>query len=408
VSRFLFVVPPFVGHVNPVVGVAAELLARGHEVAWAGPAEVVGPLVGGCGRVFDCASPPAADLQRPPTVSGFAALEFLWERVLVPLADAMMAGVAAATERFRPDVLVVDQQALAGAVVAHRTGLPWATVATTSAELVDPLAGLPKVEGWLRGLMMALQDRHQDPRTGADLRFSPHQVLVFSTADLVGADFVDAGPAADLPLRFVGPSTGARPAGPAFPWHLLDPRRSLVLTTLGTANAEAGGRFLSECVTALRERAHRVQAVVVDPTGTLPGTAPEQQEAVDVIVAARVPQLKLLERAAAVICHAGHNTVCEALANGLPLVLAPIRDDQPVIADQVVRAGAGVRLRFTRSVAPHIGRALDSVLGDPTYRTSAERLRESFRSAGGTPAAARHLELLAAPAAGRPAGSGPR
>lgn len=43
-SRFLFVVPPLVGHVNPAVGVAAELAARGHRIAWAGLPEVIGPL----------------------------------------------------------------------------------------------------------------------------------------------------------------------------------------------------------------------------------------------------------------------------------------------------------------------------------------------------------------------------
>ena len=35
-SRFLFVVPPLTGHINPTVAVGAELTARGHEVAWAG------------------------------------------------------------------------------------------------------------------------------------------------------------------------------------------------------------------------------------------------------------------------------------------------------------------------------------------------------------------------------------
>ena len=35
-ARFLFVVPPFAGHVNPTIPVAAELVSRGHEVAWAG------------------------------------------------------------------------------------------------------------------------------------------------------------------------------------------------------------------------------------------------------------------------------------------------------------------------------------------------------------------------------------
>ena len=43
------------------------------------------------------------------------------------------------------------------------------------------------------------------------------------------------------------------------------------------------------------------------------------------------------------VTHGGHNTVCEALAHGLPLVVAPIRDDQPTVAAQVVQAGAGVR-----------------------------------------------------------------
>ena len=36
-SRYLFVVPPMVGHVNPSIAVGRELLARGHDVAWAGP-----------------------------------------------------------------------------------------------------------------------------------------------------------------------------------------------------------------------------------------------------------------------------------------------------------------------------------------------------------------------------------
>lgn len=43
--RVLFVVPPLAGHVNPTVAVAAELTARGHEVAWTGPAAALTPLL---------------------------------------------------------------------------------------------------------------------------------------------------------------------------------------------------------------------------------------------------------------------------------------------------------------------------------------------------------------------------
>jgi MGT family glycosyltransferase len=384
VSRFLFVVPPFVGHVNPTVGVAAALVERGHQVAWAGAASVVRPLIGDRGPVFDCAVPATLDAPRPVGLRGFAALEVLWRDVLVPLADAMVAGVAAAVDRFAPDVLVVDQQAMAGALVGDRTGLPWATSATTSAELTDPLAGLPRVARWLAKLMGELRQRHLGSSSGQDLRFSRRLVLAFSTEELVGKTELF-----DAPVRFVGPVLDGRPSAIEFPWQLLDPSRSLVLVTLGTANVDSGHRFLGECVTALRERADRLQAVVVDPAGAL-----AVDDDLDVLVRLRIPQLALLAKASAVVCHAGHNTVCECLDNGLPSVLAPIRDDQPIIADQVVRAGAGTRLRFSKATAQHIGAAVDTVLNVPSYRDNANRIRESFRSAGGSTAAAAHLERL--------------
>jgi UDP:flavonoid glycosyltransferase YjiC (YdhE family) len=105
-----------------------------------------------------------------------------------------------------------------------------------------------------------------------------------------------------------------------------------------------------------------------------------------------------------VVSHAGHNTVCEALAHGLPLVVAPIRDDQPIIAGQVEAAGAGVRVRFGRVTAAGLRVAIDRVLSDPDLRAAAARLQASFAAAGGAPAAAAHLEQLAAGAAAR----GPR
>ena len=35
-SRVLFVVPPFLSHVQPTVAIGAELVRRGHAVAWTG------------------------------------------------------------------------------------------------------------------------------------------------------------------------------------------------------------------------------------------------------------------------------------------------------------------------------------------------------------------------------------
>ncbi|MEU7005619.1 glycosyltransferase [Streptomyces sp. NPDC046332] len=394
-SRFLFVVPPLVGHINPAVGVAAALTSRGHQVAWAGEPALVRSLAGRDATVHPC--PPAgaggpgtdADTARPAEIRGPEALRFLWERFLVPLAEAMAPGVRQAVDDFRPDVVVADQQALAGAFVAEDLGLPWATSATTSAEFTDALAAMPHVAAWNAALLRELRARIGDPAGSGDPRFSPHLVLAFSTPEL-------AGPPArgGDRVRWVGPSLTARPSS-AFPWERLDPERSLVLVTLGTANTDVGARFLDRAAQALRARSGRVQAVVVDPEGALGTGAAAGPGEGDVIALPVVPQLELLARADAVVCHAGHNTVCEALWHGVPLVVAPIRDDQPVIAAQVADAGAGVRIRFGRASADTIGAAVDTVLYDPSPRAAARTIARAFRDAGGAPAAARHLERLA-------------
>ncbi|MEU4130023.1 glycosyltransferase [Streptomyces wuyuanensis] len=408
-SRCLFVVPPLVGHINPLVGVASELESRGHRVAWAGVPEIVRRLAGPDAHVF--ASPASwADADRPvrpPDIRGPEALRFLWERFLVPLADAMADGVRDAVLAFRPDVVVADQQAPAGALVAERLGVPWATSATTPAEFTDALAAMPKVAAWNDALLRELRLRVGDPEGTADPRFSPHLVLAFTVPELAGRPARGGDR-----IRWVGPSLAARPAAADFPWEWLDPGRATVLVTLGTANADAGGRFLTACAQALRARADRLQAVVVDPEGVLggPGTAgaagtfpgtgtgtgagASSMPAEDLLAVPAVPQLPLLRHADAVVCHAGHNTVVEALWHGVPLVVAPIRDDQPVVAAQVCDAGAGVRVRFGRATADRIGPAVDAVLYDPGHRAAARAVGSALRAAGGAAAAADHLEQL--------------
>jgi UDP:flavonoid glycosyltransferase YjiC (YdhE family) len=88
--------------------------------------------------------------------------------------------------------------------------------------------------------------------------------------------------------------------------------------------------------------------------------------------------------------------VCESLSRGIPLVVAPIRDDQPIVADQVVTAGAGVRIRFGRARGRDVRAAVEEVLSVASYREGARRVQASFAAAGGARAAADRLEALAA------------
>ncbi len=387
-SRILFVVPPLVGHINPALSVAASLRARGHRIAWAGERGLMAAMAGEDALVFSSTVLREFVTQsgdRPAALRGPAAIKFLWESYLIPLAEAMSGCVHSALAAFEPDLVVVDQQAVAGAICAHHGNLPWATLATTSAEFSAASQGSAHVDEWVGGLIAALEQGMGYPVSGEDPRFSPHAIIVFSTEALAGpCDFPGR------PISFVGPATSGRPQADDFPWEWLDERKK-VLVSLGTANAGIGTRFLHECREALAARSDRLQAIIVDPDGDSgsPGLRTP-----DLAVLPHVPQLALLAHMDAVICHGGHNTVCEALSHGVPLVVAPIRDDQPIIADQVERSGAGIRLRFTLARARHIGDAIDSVMEISTYGEAAHAIADSFAAAGGANTAADRIEAL--------------
>jgi MGT family glycosyltransferase len=390
-SRFLFVVPPFTGHINPTAAVGAELAARGHEVAWAGHPSIAASLLPAGATLFPTDGVLSAEdlhaiAARSQGLRGAEAFRFLWKDVILPLGEAMLPEVAMAVEYLSPDVLIVDQQAIAGAVIARQRGLPWATSATTSSELVDSFALFAMFGEWLREELHAFQDRAKvAPEVAAkgDLRFSEHLVLAFSTRELVGDS--------SFPPHwlFIGPALQRRPSGGEFPWEWLDPQRRHVLVTLGTVNAASGRHFFEAALAAAAHLEDRLQMIVVAPDGMLQRATP------NVLILPHVPQLLLLPQIDIVICHAGHNTVCETLAHGIPLAVAPIRDDQPIIAQQVVDAGAGIRLKYGRVKPGEIVNALALLLEAPQYRAAAQRIQAAFQASGGSSAAADGLESLA-------------
>ncbi|MFB8166992.1 glycosyltransferase [Kitasatospora purpeofusca] len=387
-SRFLLVVPPLTGHVNPTVGLARELVARGHEVAWTGTETALRPLLGPDATVFGTGT----RAFRAQGGHGLAAVRSLWEGFIVPYARFTTKALDAAVREFRPDALLVDQHTPAGALVAHRHRLPWGTLAPGAMELGRPFRGLPLLEEWMTGLLLGLWRRAGLPEEEyVDPRFSPALVLAFTGPALTGPEPVPAH------LAAVGPVLTDRPADPAFPWERLLPERRRVLVTMGTLSGELGADFLARAVRALELCGPDVQPVFAAPGELLP-ELPGHAVAVD-----RAPVLELMRRGVldAVLCHGGMNTVGEALVHGLPLVTAPIRHDQPFVAAQVAAAGAGLRVPFARVTPDHLAAALRSVLDEPGYRAAAARVGAELLAGGGAEAAADRVEALVTPGAPR-------
>jgi UDP:flavonoid glycosyltransferase YjiC (YdhE family) len=409
VARFLFVVPPLVGHTNPTVALGVELGRRGHDVAWVGHREVVPALLPPGARFLPVADAFPSEMLAvledrlgtpQSTIAGFRTL---WEDFVVPTARHMVPGVQRAVDAFGPDVILADGHALAGVAVAEVRGLPWVTTMTSPADLRDPLAGLPKLGTWLHGQMAGVLVEAgvpPDRAAAVDPRFSPHLLLAFTVPELVP----EGGPVPEH-CAFVGASVEDRPEDVAFPWGWLDSARRAVLVTLGTVNWRVGERFFAAAIDALADM--DVHGVVVAPADLV-----GRRQPANVLVRERVPQLALLRHVDAVVCHGGHNTVCESLAHGVPLVLASIRDDQPFVAERVAQLGAGIRVRFRRATATELRAALDGVLGDPAYGQAAARVGGALRRAGGPRLAADRLESLlsaratAAGAGGRVAAAG--
>ena len=323
-SRFLIVTLPLTGHAHRAVAVADALSARGHEVAWCGSNAYFGPLLGPDAILFTTGT----RLFRDQAGHGITALKSLWQQYVIPMARFMLPAVDRAIGEYQPDVVLVDQHALAGALAAHRHGLPWATLITTAMELTHPLAVLPRVDAWIRSQLASLcRDVASDVAGSLDLLFSPYLVIAFTTSAVIGEQpFPDH-------FALVGAAMLERPG--AFAWDLLDPARRKVLISVGTLATGLAADFYQRAAAAVAPLSAAVQAIIVGPPELVPDPPG------NVLVVPWVPMLALLPRLDAVISHGGMNTVSETLAHGLPLVIAPIRHDQPVVASQVARAGAG-------------------------------------------------------------------
>lgn len=378
-SRFLFVVPPLAGHAYPAAAVTTALRERGHDVSWVGSEAGLRPFLGPHVDVH----PTGMRAYRSQADVGVAAVKSLWERFAVPFARNMLPAVDQVVQDYRPDVVVADGLALAGPIVAQRHGLPWATL-TGTLELSQSLALLPEVDAWIMRQRAAVWAAAGMP--GQELRFSPYLVIGFVSRSLMTE--------VTLPghVALVGPALADRPGAPDFPWDWLDPARRQVLVTVGTLAGDLAAHsasFYSRVMKALDPLSDQLQVIMV----TAPGVIDDRPG--HVLAAERVPLLALMPRLDAVVCHGGLNTVCESLAAGVPLVVAPIRWDQPFNATQVVGSGAGIRVNFGRVSPDHLRVAVQAVLDDPVYRGAAARIADTFAEAGGRHRAADLLERLA-------------
>ncbi|MFN1215635.1 glycosyltransferase [Chryseobacterium kwangjuense] len=387
-AKFVFVVPPLTGHVNPTLSIGAELLKRGHHVAWISLDENLSTKLPEGGELlliqYDQTdeekneSEKYLDIISKKVVYGIDSIKFLYEEVLIPLNRHCYNGIVTLLKTWQPDMVIGDHQLFAAAIAAKKLNLPYSTSVTAPAA-VKMMDELPKVHEWEVNKIIELQ-KELGIQENHSLASSDLLTLVLTSKEFFGE--------MDLPgyYQFTGPVLTERRISCEFDWDQFNKStRKKILVSIGTTfDHDHKKAFFQKVIDAFKNE-DLIVVLVSDPY--LFESWPE-----NFMVYNQVPQLDLLPHLDGVVCHGGHNTVSEALSNGLPLVVIPIAYDQSHVAGRVVRTGAGERLNFNRFKSHHLKDAVQNILNNPAYSEAAQLICKSFMDAGGTPTAASLLE----------------
>lgn len=272
---------------------------------------------------------------------------------------------------FAPDLVVVDVQTLAGGFAAELLDLPWAQLHP------HPLTfsgGSARLDPQHRG---SRRSRDSQGRPGPDRQMQRELDLARSSLalPLVGhaplLHLVATLPALELALAdwpHNGSVVGPMVWDPAD--HDLDvPPGSTPLVLVCPSTAASGQSGLLP--TALRGlRDLRVVGGVLEPyEGEVPTWA--------TVGTGRLGPL--LEQAAVVVSGGGHGLAVRALGAGVPLVLVPGDRSQLELARRIEELGAAVVVR--RLTPRSLRRAVDKVLDDRRYLTSARRIEQGAATA---------------------------
>jgi len=387
-SKFLFVVPPFFGHISPTLSIGASLIDHGHEVKWFGLTPVGNEHIpqGGAYIYPDTELMPyQEELQRilkrqddGPSSSAPEIMKLALEETYVPLARIMMNILPAYVDKWQPDVIINDCITFAGALCAHIKRIPCVTTTPVPPNVMGETVNTSsKVVEWQKNLFKELQ-REFGIYGDQSAIHSLEMNMVFTSQEFAGIKNPEPH------MKFIGPVKG-RPNHAAFDWdRLAASSYPKVFVSLGTLLVDIRKDFFGKLIEAF---ANEPLTLVVATDPVLFDQWPD-----NFIVNSFVPQAALIPKMDVVICHGGFNTVNDTFMNGLPMLIIPITYDHFHTAKLIEDGGCGIKIRYKRLRIADMRQAVTTLLEDPAYRNASEKIRKTFIDAGGNQKAVELLE----------------
>ncbi|WP_223623326.1 glycosyltransferase [Microbacterium sp. EST19A] len=408
-SSYLITCTPAHGHVMPLLQIARHLLSRGHEVSFLTSIRYADRVVATGARFIPLPEEADVDLDDadgafPERVglTGPAALRFDMSNLFVRPGAAQLAAVRAELAERRIDAVLTEPLFVGGALLQllpeHERPpvvvlgiFPLGARSKDAAPFGLGVTPMPGPIGRLRNAM--LRTVAERAIFGGIQREADEMARRETGRDLGGFVLDWAGradayvqftvpefeyPRSDLPetVHFAGPlpapaSTVALPDW----WADLDGTRPVIHVTQGTIANSDFGQLVEPTITAL---AASGSLVVVStggrPVDTLPADLPP-----NVRVAEYLPYDRLLPLVDVLVTNGGYGGVQQALAHGVPIVVAGQTEDKVEVAARIGWSGVGINLRATTVAPTQVGRAVERVLADSAYRTHAERIGAAMR-----------------------------
>ena len=367
-SRFLLATWDGGGTIPPELGLAAELVARGHEVVVLSD-DTVEQEATEAGATF-------TPWRRAPQARARDAERALirdWE-VRNPLAQVRQVGellffgpaslhaadLSDAIDQHSPDVLIVDALLTGASAGAEHSGLPTAAVAPNVNMLRTP--GVPPMGSGLRPLggrvgraarrrappAQRRADGHRHAQRHASRARPRPRRFAGAERPAGGSGHLPDQRGVRLPADAPGPagrlrrgSRSRRTSGTPVAWTPPWPHdgRPAVLLSLSTTYMQQED-LLQRLVDALGQ----VDCHALVTTGPGLRSRPLTRVPSNVHVVESAPHGAVLPHVDLVITHGGHGTVIRALAGGVPVMVVPISRDQPDNAARVVHHGVGIKV----------------------------------------------------------------
>lgn len=368
--NILFVNLPYQGHVIPTIGLVQELVKAGHRVTYLLPHDWCDRISGSGAAFLGYDNHPKLDRQIRHAFR--KAEEVIREYDLLIYEQFFFPGKHLAEKYSKKCVRVFTSPATNRKLMADflSHGGP---MGIFRIPLISKLWTLDAVKG------LGISLRHTNWLTEI-VENPPSCNLVYSLRSFqpYGDEFPEEH------FHFIGPSVYDR-KDPPFPL----PQRPVIYISLGTI-LKGAESFFHMCMEAFQNE----DVTVVLSVGADFAISGLKHIPENFLVRNHVPQTRVLEQASLFITHGGMNSVSEAMAAGVPMVVIPMVSDQPVNAQQVEKLGLGRRLDYRSLTVSQLRETSLAVMSDAAIGQCVRKMKTRIAHAPGNAGAVKIIESL--------------